>query len=114
MNYRSHVYNKKVLQSSKQNCGSILNLQYQPQQHQNEMCSNAFTAQVMNSQALEAGFILEAKLLLTNQPVHGKCCFTIHPSYICRPIYVGIVLSVGFFSKQLPVQGLITDEYLLA
>ena len=51
-------------------------------------------AQVMNSPALKAGFILEAKLLLANQPVHGKCCFTIHPLYICRPIYVGMVLSV--------------------
>ena len=96
-------------------------------QRQNETCSNAFAAQlkricihhaqVMNSQALKAGFILEAKLLLTNQPtnqpVHSKRCFTIHPLYICRPIYVGMVLSVSFFSRS-PVEGLLTDEYLLA
>ena len=91
-------------------------------QHQNEMCSNMFAAQlkhvcvhhaqVMNSPALKAGFILEAKLLLANQPVHGKRCFTIHPLYICRSIYVGMVLSVGFFSKWLPIQGLLTDKYL--
>ena len=68
----------------------------------------------MNSRELKAGFILEAKLLLTNQPVHGKRYFMIRPSYICRPIYVGMVLSVGFFSKRLPVQGLLTDKYLLA
>ena len=92
-------------------------------QRQNEMHSNVFAAQlkhfcvhhtqVMNSRALEAGFLLEAKLLLTNQPVHSKHCFTIRPSYICRLIYVGMVLSIGFFSKQLPVQGLLTDKYLL-
>ena len=63
-------------------------------QGKNEMCLNAFTAQTQTSlhsphpsnglgiicRALKAGYLLEAELLLTNQPVYGKCCFTISPS----------------------------------
>ena len=33
-----------------------------------------------NSQALKAWFLLEAKLLLANQPVYSKRCFKIRPS----------------------------------
>ena len=69
------------------------------------MCSNAFAAQLKCMRLTVEG---------SKQPVHGKRCFTIG-SALRKSVglyYVGMVLSVGFFSKQLPVQGLLTDEYL--
>ena len=61
-------------------------------QRQNEMHLNVFGGQTQmhlrsprpsnsgNSRVLKPWFLLEAKLLLTNQPVYGKRCFMIHPS----------------------------------